>query len=88
MKLLGITTNLDSGVLKIYSACETGLAPGKSVKVNACAVLRALNAEATVVTNAFWYPILPSYPNIYTHCTFLPHMNTQLYLATPMYILN
>ncbi|XP_028413172.1 ankyrin repeat and fibronectin type-III domain-containing protein 1-like isoform X3 [Dendronephthya gigantea] len=30
----GITTNPESGILKIYSACETGLAPGKSIKLH------------------------------------------------------
>ena len=31
--ILGDAPSLESGVLKIYSSCETGLAPGRSVKV-------------------------------------------------------
>lgn len=36
---LGSGTALESGILKIYSACETGLAPGKSVKVSYSKIL-------------------------------------------------
>ena len=40
---LGITPIPESGVLKIYSACETGLAPGKSVKVGVRCLVLFLN---------------------------------------------
>ena len=57
---LGITTAApESGVLKIYSACETGLAPGKSVKVRVnCLFSPLILSSFHPFPYTFWYPRL------------------------------
>ena len=52
---LGITPIPESGVLKIYSACETGLAPGKSVKVGVRCLVLFLNRFEIGYEMARWF---------------------------------